>query len=60
MSGKRPGFTNPVSQAKYDAWKKVKGISKEQAMQAYIDLVERLNSGRGATPDSPYKPCGKL
>ncbi len=41
-SGKRPGFTDPVGRAKYDAWEKVKGKSKEQAMQQYIDLVNTL------------------
>jgi acyl-CoA-binding protein len=44
ISGKRPGFTNMVGRAKYDAWKKVKGMSEEDAMQAYIDLVERLKA----------------
>jgi acyl-CoA-binding protein len=42
VSGKRPGFTNPAGRAKYDAWAKLKGTSKEAAMQAYIDLVEDL------------------
>lgn len=42
VSGKRPGFTDPVGQAKYDAWAKLKGKSQEAAMQAYIDLVGRL------------------
>jgi diazepam-binding inhibitor (GABA receptor modulator, acyl-CoA-binding protein) len=28
--------------AKYDAWAELKGISKEKAMQDYIDLVEKL------------------
>ena len=42
VSGKRPGFANMVDRAKYDAWKNVKGTPKEQAMQAYIDLVARL------------------
>jgi acyl-CoA-binding protein len=41
-SGKRPGFTDPVGQAKYDAWAKIKGTSQEVAMQAYIDLVTKL------------------
>ncbi len=41
-SGKRPGFTDPVGRAKYDAWEKFKGKSKEQAMQQYIDLVNTL------------------
>jgi diazepam-binding inhibitor (GABA receptor modulator, acyl-CoA-binding protein) len=42
VSGKRPGFTDPVGQAKYDAWTKVKGLTPDEAMQAYIDLVARL------------------
>ena len=42
VSGKRPGFTDPVGQAKYDAWKKMQGVSRESAMQSYIDLVNRL------------------
>jgi acyl-CoA-binding protein len=41
-SGKRPGFTDPVGRAKYDAWEKLKGKSKEQTMQQYIDLVNTL------------------
>ena len=41
-SGKRPGFTDPVGRAKYDAWAKLKGLSQPAAMQAYVDLVERL------------------
>ncbi|MBK8988671.1 MAG: acyl-CoA-binding protein [Chloroflexi bacterium] len=40
--GKRPGFTDPVGRAKYDAWAKLQGTNKEAAMQAYITLVERL------------------
>jgi len=42
VSGKRPGFMDMVGQAKYDAWGKVKGRSKEAAMQSYIDLVNQL------------------
>jgi len=42
VSGKRPGFTNFVGRAKYDAWVKLKGTSKKEAMQSYIDLVKRL------------------
>ncbi|MCB1770428.1 MAG: acyl-CoA-binding protein, partial [Candidatus Competibacteraceae bacterium] len=30
--------------AKYDAWAKMQGVSKEDAMQQYIDLVESLKS----------------
>ena len=42
VQGKRPGFTNPVGRAKYDAWKKEAGMSVEDAMQEYIDLVNHL------------------
>jgi len=41
-SGKRPGFTDLVGRAKYDAWASLQGTSAEAAMQAYIDLVGKL------------------
>lgn len=40
--GKRPGFTDMVGRAKYDAWAAVKGQSSDEAMQAYVDLIESL------------------
>ncbi len=40
--GKRPGFTDMVGRAKWDAWNELKGTSGEQAMQDYIDLIESL------------------
>lgn len=46
VSGSRPGFTDFVGRAKYDAWSKLKGTSKEAAMQTYIDLVEGLKGSR--------------
>jgi diazepam-binding inhibitor (GABA receptor modulating acyl-CoA-binding protein) len=42
VEGKRPGFTDMVERAKYDAWATQKGKSKEEAMQAYINLIEDL------------------
>ena len=42
VEGKRPGFTDMVGRAKYDAWAAVKGTSAEDAMQQYIDLVKSL------------------
>ena len=42
ISGGRPGFTDIVGRAKYDAWAKLKGTAKEAAMRDYISLVERL------------------
>ena len=43
VSGEAPA--NPfdfVAKAKYNAWEKLKGKSKEMAMQEYIDLVNKL------------------
>jgi len=42
VSGKRPGFTDVVGRAKYDAWARLKNTSKEQAMNSYIEIVEKL------------------
>jgi acyl-CoA-binding protein len=42
VEGKRPGFTDMVGRAKYDAWDALKGKSGEEAMQEYIDLIESL------------------
>ena len=42
VSGKRPGLIDFAGRAKYDAWATMKGMPKDQAMQAYIDLVDRL------------------
>ena len=42
VGDKRPGFTDMVGRAKYDAWAVVKGKSKDEAMQEYVDLVESL------------------
>lgn len=40
--GKRPGFSDMVGRAKWDAWDAVKGKSSDEAMQEYIDLIESL------------------
>lgn len=40
--GKRPGFTDMVGRAKWDAWNGLKGTSADDAMQQYIDLIEDL------------------
>ncbi|MES1943834.1 acyl-CoA-binding protein [Salinisphaera sp. PC39] len=47
VQGKRPGFTNMVGRAKYDAWAKLKGLSAEDAMQAYVDKVNSLLAADG-------------
>jgi len=42
VQGKRPGFTDFAGRAKYDAWKKLKGMPRDVAMKRYIKLVEKL------------------
>ena len=42
VEGKRPGFTDMVGRAKYDAWAEQKGKSTDDARREYIELVESL------------------
>jgi diazepam-binding inhibitor (GABA receptor modulator, acyl-CoA-binding protein) len=41
VNGSRPGMMDLRGRAKYDAWAEKKGMTKDAAMQAYIDLVAR-------------------
>ena len=43
VTGARPGGFDFVGAAKFDAWSKLKGTSKEEAMQNYVKQVEKLN-----------------
>ena len=40
--GKRPGFTDMIGRAKWDAWNELKGTASETAMQQYVDLIADL------------------
>jgi diazepam-binding inhibitor (GABA receptor modulator, acyl-CoA-binding protein) len=40
---KKPGFADMVGRAKWDAWSGFKGLSNDEAMQQYIDLIESLS-----------------
>jgi len=42
VAGKRPGFTDMVGRAKYDAWAAVRGTTADGAMTRYIELVGSL------------------
>ena len=42
VSGDRPGFTDLVGRAKWDAWNATQGQSTDEAMQAYVELIESL------------------
>jgi acyl-CoA-binding protein len=43
-TGSRPGFTNPVGRAKYDAWAKLSGTAPEAAEQQYVAIVRDLTA----------------
>lgn len=43
VTGDRPGGFDFKAIAKYDAWADIKGKSKDQAMNDYIALVEKLH-----------------
>jgi len=40
---KKPGFTDMVGRAKWDAWNSLKGTASDAAMQQYIDLIGSLS-----------------
>jgi acyl-CoA-binding protein len=42
VDGKRPGFTDMVGRAKWDAWNELKGTGRDDAMNQYIALVDSL------------------
>lgn len=39
---KKPGFSDMVGRAKWDAWNSLKGTSTDDAMQQYVDLINEL------------------
>ena len=43
VTGSRPGMMDFKGRAKFDAWTKKKGTSKDAAMSAYVVLVDRLS-----------------
>jgi diazepam-binding inhibitor (GABA receptor modulator, acyl-CoA-binding protein) len=42
VTGSRPGLLDVKGRAKYDAWSARRGLSREQAMEKYVALVDRL------------------
>jgi diazepam-binding inhibitor (GABA receptor modulator, acyl-CoA-binding protein) len=47
VSGSRPGMLDMKGRAKFDAWTKKKGTTKDDAMTKYVALVDRLAMARG-------------
>ena len=42
VSGDRPGMLDFKARAKFDAWSARKGLAKDGAMTAYVNLVSKL------------------
>jgi diazepam-binding inhibitor (GABA receptor modulator, acyl-CoA-binding protein) len=42
VQGSRPGMMDFKGRAKYDAWAGQKGLTKDQAMEKYVALVDQL------------------
>jgi len=42
VDDKRPGFTDMVGRAKWDAWNELKGTSADDAMKQYVGLIDDL------------------
>ena len=40
---KKPGFSDMVGRAKWDAWNKLKGTASDDAKQQYIGLIQSLS-----------------
>ena len=39
---KRPGMTDMIGRAKWDAWETLKGTAQDDAAEQYIELIESL------------------
>jgi acyl-CoA-binding protein len=42
VTGERPGMLDFKGRAKYDAWAAKRGSTKDDSMQSYVTLVEKL------------------
>lgn len=43
VSEAKPGFSDMIGRAKWDAWNGLKGTAKDNAMQQYVALIESLS-----------------
>ena len=50
VTGSQPWAVQLEARTKWDAWAKLKGMSKEEAMQKYIDLIAQGESIYWDTP----------
>jgi len=42
VTEKKPGFSDMIGRAKWDAWNGCKGTSSEEAKRKYVDLIQSL------------------
>ncbi len=42
-TAKKPGFSDLVGRAKWDAWTALKGLSQDDAQRQYIELIQSLS-----------------
>ncbi len=42
VNGEEPGMFDFIAKAKYNAWATKKGLTTDEAMQQYVDLVNSL------------------
>ncbi len=47
VTGSRPGMLDFKGRAKFDAWEKKKGLAKDAAQTAYVELVTKLEARYG-------------
>ncbi|CAN9514224.1 unnamed protein product [Ophioblennius macclurei] len=47
INTEKPGMTDPKGKAKWDAWDSRKGMSKDDAMNAYVTLANGVISKYG-------------
>lgn len=50
----KPGMLDFKGKAKWEAWNKVKGKSKEQAQAEYIELARNLLAKYNVKPSHPF------
>jgi acyl-CoA-binding protein len=47
VRGSRPGMLDFKGRAKFDAWEKKKGLARDAAQKAYVELVSTLEARYG-------------
>lgn len=47
VNGEKPGMFDFIAAAKYNAWATKKGLTRDEAMQQYVDLVVGLLANNG-------------